>query len=59
MRDEWERRDGRDGQDPKFEVLGSKFQKPRTSNMKPRVSLGYSHVSRVARREDFNVRLMR
>jgi len=38
-RDGRERRDMRERRDPKFEVLGSKFRKPRTSNLEP--SLGY------------------
>jgi hypothetical protein len=40
-----EARDGREKRDPKFEVQGSKFQKPRTSDLEPSsvlpVSRGY------------------
>ena len=31
--DAWLERDERDWRDPKFQVLGSKFRKPRTSNL--------------------------
>ena len=45
-------RDGRDGRDSKFEVLGSKFRKPRTSNLKPSSVVPiafFSQVSRITR----------
>jgi hypothetical protein len=38
MADAWPKRDGRDWRekrDTKFEVLGSKFQEPRTSDLEP------------------------
>ncbi len=36
-------REARDGRDPKFEVQGSKFPKPRTSDLEPSL---VPHVSR-------------
>ena len=48
-RDERERRDWRDGPDTKFEVLGSKFRRPRTSDLElsPHAA-PFSPVSRVS-----------
>ena len=39
------KREAQNGRNPKFEVQGSKFKKPRTSNLEPRTLM--FHLSRV------------